>query len=81
VTLPIRPESVRVVAAGPPSASRGIEGAVEEATYLGGARRYAIRLNPAERLVARVPTSPDASPLALGSPVRVDWDPPHLRLL
>jgi spermidine/putrescine ABC transporter ATP-binding subunit len=81
VTLLIRPESVRVVAASPPPAPRGLEGVVEEATYLGGARRYAIRLNRAERLVARVPTSSDAPPLALGSRVRVDWDPPHLRLL
>ena len=69
------------MAASPPPASRGLEGVVEEATYLGGVRRYAIRLNPAERLVARVPTSSDAPPLGLGSPVRVDWDPQHLRLL
>jgi ABC-type Fe3+/spermidine/putrescine transport system ATPase subunit len=80
VTLLLRPESIQL-AADPSPASRGLEGAVEEGTYLGGVRRYTIRLNPSETLVARVSMPSGGLPLAPGSRVRVTWDPTDLRLL
>jgi ABC-type Fe3+/spermidine/putrescine transport system ATPase subunit len=79
VSLLIRPESVRLVA--DPAAGHGLRGVIDEAVYLGGLRKYTIRLNPAETLVARVSTVPSGRPLAPGDPVGVEWDPPDLRLL
>jgi spermidine/putrescine ABC transporter ATP-binding subunit len=83
VTLLIRPESLRLAADLPSSTvtPHGVEGVVEEALYLGGIRKYTIRLNSAETLMARVATPADAPPLAVGSRIRVSWAREQLRLL
>jgi len=80
VTLLLRPESIRLVA-DPSPPSHGLEGVVEEGTYLGGVRRYTIRLNPTETLVARVAAPTGGPPLTPARRVRVDWDPSDLRAL
>jgi ABC-type Fe3+/spermidine/putrescine transport system ATPase subunit len=79
VSLLIRPESVRLMA--DPPAGHGLPGVVEEALYLGGLRKYTIRLSPAETLVARVSALPGVPPVAPGDRVGVEWDPQDLRLL
>jgi spermidine/putrescine ABC transporter ATP-binding subunit len=83
VTLLIRPESLRLVTDrfAAPSGSPGVDGVVEDALYLGGVRKYTIRLNPAETLVARATTPPGEQSLASGQRVRVEWDGRDLRLL
>jgi ABC-type Fe3+/spermidine/putrescine transport system ATPase subunit len=73
------PESVRLMA--DPPAGHGLPGVVEEALYLGGLRKYTIRLSPAETLVARVSALPGVPPVAPGDRVGVEWDPQDLRLL
>jgi spermidine/putrescine ABC transporter ATP-binding subunit len=80
VTLLIRPESLRLVT-DQPSGPPGLQGVVEDATYLGGLRKYTIRLNPSEALVARLPSRTATGQLSPGSRVRVEWDPQDLRLL
>jgi putative spermidine/putrescine transport system ATP-binding protein len=80
VTLLIRPESIRLVADQPPG-PHGLPGVVEEARYLGGLRRYTIRLNPDETIVVRLPNRPATRQLSAGSRVRVEWEPPDLRVL
>jgi spermidine/putrescine ABC transporter ATP-binding subunit len=80
VTLLIRPESLRLVA-DQPSGPHGLQGVVEDAMYLGGLRKYTIRLNSSEALVARVPSRTGTGQLSAGSRVRVEWDPQDLRVL
>jgi putative spermidine/putrescine transport system ATP-binding protein len=79
VTLLLRPEAIRLVA--DPPAGHGLLGMVDEALYLGGLRKYTIRLSSAETLAARVSTLPGVRPLAPGDRVGVEWDPQDLRLL
>jgi spermidine/putrescine ABC transporter ATP-binding subunit len=80
VTLLIRPESIRLLADESPG-PHGLPGVVEEATYLGGLRKYTIRTNSGETLVVRLPQRPGTRPLSAGSRVGVEWEPQDLRLL
>jgi spermidine/putrescine ABC transporter ATP-binding subunit len=80
VTVLIRPESVRLVAA-TPAGSHDLRGVVEDALYLGALRKYTIRLSPSETLVVRLPTESGTPLLPPGSHVRVEWDPHDLCLL
>ena len=76
----IRPESLGLTV-DPPSAAHAVQGTVEEVVYLGGIRRYTVRINARETLVVRRPNQAGTRKFGIGSPVYVEWDPRDLRLL
>ena len=76
----IRPESLGLTI-DPPSGAHAVQGTVEEVVYLGGIRRYTVRINARETLVVRRPNQAGTREFGIGSPVYVEWDPRDLRLL
>jgi ABC-type Fe3+/spermidine/putrescine transport system ATPase subunit len=78
--LLLRPESLRITVDGG-AGPAGVPGTVEEVVYLGGVRRYAVRINARETLVAREPNRAGVGGLPAGSRVTVSWDPADARLL
>jgi ABC-type Fe3+/spermidine/putrescine transport system ATPase subunit len=76
----IRPESLGLTIS-PPSGANAVRGTVEEVVYLGGIRRYTVRINARETLVVRRPNQAGTREFGIGSPVYVEWDPRELRLL
>jgi len=79
VRVLVRPEALSLVAdrSGGPS----VHGVVEEVLYLGGFRRYIVRINDREVLVIKVPNAAGAAAPAVGAQVHVAADPRALRLL
>jgi mannopine transport system ATP-binding protein len=79
VRVLVRPEALSLVSdrSGGPS----VHGVVEEVLYLGGFRRYIVRINDREVLVIKVPNTAGAAAPAVGAQVHVAADPRALRLL
>ena len=78
--LLIRPESLRL-GIDQPGGRHAVRGTVEEIVYLGGIRKYTIRINAHETLVVRPPNQAGARELGIASRVRVEWEPQDLRVL
>lgn len=80
VHLLVRPENTSVVSDGTSSPATGLSGQVIEAIYLGGTRKYVVRLSHGGRFEAR--TSARSGPdLTVGDAVRVQWKPEHAIVL
>jgi spermidine/putrescine transport system ATP-binding protein len=76
-TLGVRPEALRLHAQMPQPAPKNLlEGEIVEAIYEGGSRRWAVKLEGGELLVAREPSVQEAgSSLERGARVWLAWDP------
>jgi spermidine/putrescine transport system ATP-binding protein len=79
VSVVIRPEHVRLTAAG---AEGAIPAVVEDVVYFGTDTHFVLRLNAGEAVTARVQNAADgAAPLAKGAPVAITFAPGAVRLL
>jgi spermidine/putrescine transport system ATP-binding protein len=76
-TLGVRPEALRLHMQTPQPTPRNLlEGEIVEAIYEGGSRRWAVRLEDGELLVAREPSLQEGgSNLERGARVWLAWDP------
>jgi spermidine/putrescine ABC transporter ATP-binding subunit len=79
VRVLVRPEALSLSIDGTPGP--GVPGLVEEAIYLGGFRRYIVRVNDREVLVVKVPNAAGTIAPAVGARVHVAVDPRSVRLL
>jgi spermidine/putrescine transport system ATP-binding protein len=75
VTLAIRPEQIKIVAAG-----SGLTAKVVESTYLGTDTHYTLALSDDSRLIARV-QSGAGTPLNINDPVGVEFDAQAIQVL
>ncbi len=76
----MRPESLRL-SLDEGAAESSLPGVIEEVIYLGGFRRYSIRINPQEVLTVRLPPQSGTGQLASGTRVQVILEPRSARVL
>ena len=71
--LIIRPENVRVLAAGE-TAQCAAEGVIEDVIFVGGVTNFRVRLTDDVVLTAKRLTAETQLGLASGAPIRLGWD-------
>ena len=76
----MRPESLRL-SADEQAAGSSLPGVIEEVIYLGGFRRYSIRINPQEVVTVKLPPQVGTGQLAPGTRVHVILEPQAARVL
>jgi spermidine/putrescine ABC transporter ATP-binding subunit len=80
VRVSVRPETLALSVDGASTGS-SVQGIVDEVIYLGGFRRYIVRINDREVLVVKVPNTAGSVAPAVGARVHVTVDPRAVRLL
>jgi putative spermidine/putrescine transport system ATP-binding protein len=81
VSLVVRPEMLRIASGAAPEGRNRLEGRVQEAIYLGGVRKYTVRVADGSLLECRVPRTGTESVLDPGDEVTLSWHPDQVVLL
>jgi putative spermidine/putrescine transport system ATP-binding protein len=81
VSLVVRPEMLRITSRAAPEGRNRLEGRVQEAMYLGGVRKYTVRVADGSLLECRVPRTGTESVLCPGDEVTLSWHPDQVVLL
>jgi putative spermidine/putrescine transport system ATP-binding protein len=82
VSLVVRPEMLRIAPGRADADARNqLEGRIQEAIYLGGVRKYTVRVADGSLLECRVPRRGAESALDPGAEVMLSWHPDEVVLL